>query len=100
MTLMGKSNVEASGHIPKYQITQLRNPGGFLTSPGIHRLNYNPIIWSSPTKTLVHLFIKDTTSTQFAVEGTMGVDLMPEYFRSQRQIIIDTENQFILYILF
>ena len=46
---MGKSNVEASGHMPKYQITQLRNPGGFLTSPGIHRLNYNPIIWSSPT---------------------------------------------------
>lgn len=36
--------------------------------------------------------IKDTTSTQFAVEGTMGVDLMPEYFRSQRQIIIDTEK--------
>ncbi|NER15881.1 ABC transporter permease [Spongiivirga citrea] len=36
--------------------------------------------------------IKDTVSDQFAVEATMGVDLMPEYFRSQRQLIIDTEK--------
>ncbi|TSE07277.1 undecaprenyl-diphosphate phosphatase [Aquimarina algiphila] len=36
--------------------------------------------------------IKDTLSDQFAVEGTMGVDLMPDYFRSQRQLIIDTEK--------
>ncbi len=36
--------------------------------------------------------IKDTISDRFAVEGTMGVDLMPDYFRSQRQLIIDTEK--------
>ncbi len=36
--------------------------------------------------------IKDTTSDQFAVEGTLGADLMPDYFRSQRQLIIDTEK--------
>ncbi|EZH72246.1 hypothetical protein ATO12_25260 [Aquimarina atlantica] len=36
--------------------------------------------------------IKDTISDEFAVEGTMGVDLMPDYFRSQRQLIIDTEK--------
>ncbi|MBQ4821683.1 tryptophan-rich sensory protein [Aquimarina sp. MMG016] len=36
--------------------------------------------------------IKDTVSDNFAVEGTMGVDLMPDYFRSQRQLIIDTEK--------
>jgi len=36
--------------------------------------------------------IKDTVSGQFAVEGTMGADLMPDYFRSQRQLIIDTEK--------
>ncbi|SEL48041.1 hypothetical protein SAMN04487910_2582 [Aquimarina amphilecti] len=36
--------------------------------------------------------IKDTVSDTFAVEGTMGVDLMPDYFRSQRQLIIDTEK--------
>lgn len=36
--------------------------------------------------------IRDTASPGFAVEGTMGVDLMPDYFRSQRQLIIDTEK--------
>ncbi len=36
--------------------------------------------------------IRDTLSNQFAVEGTMGADLMPDYFRSQRQLIIDTEK--------
>ena len=36
--------------------------------------------------------IKDTLSEDFAVEGTLGVDLMPDYFRSQRQLIIDTEK--------
>ncbi|WGK64696.1 tryptophan-rich sensory protein [Croceiramulus getboli] len=36
--------------------------------------------------------IRDTVSAQFAVEGTMGADLMPDYFRSQRQLIIDTEK--------
>ncbi len=36
--------------------------------------------------------IRDTTTYQFAVEGTMGADLMPDYFRSQRQLIIDTEK--------
>lgn len=36
--------------------------------------------------------IRDTLTEQFAVEGTMGADLMPDYFRSQRQLIIDTEK--------
>ena len=36
--------------------------------------------------------IKDTVTTQFGVEGTLGVDQMPDYFRSQRQLIIDTEK--------
>jgi len=36
--------------------------------------------------------IKDTVTDGFAVEGTMGADLMPDYFRSQRQLIIDTEK--------
>ncbi len=36
--------------------------------------------------------IKDTTSYEFSLEGTLGVDLMPDYFRSQRQLIIDTEK--------
>jgi len=36
--------------------------------------------------------IKDTVSYDYAVEGTLGVDRMPDYFRSQRQLIIDTEK--------
>jgi hypothetical protein len=36
--------------------------------------------------------IRDTSSAGFAVEGTLGADLMPDYFRSQRQLIIDTEK--------
>jgi len=36
--------------------------------------------------------IKDTVSYVFGVEGTLGVDRMPDYFRSQRQLIIDTEK--------
>ena len=36
--------------------------------------------------------IKDTVGKQYGVEGTLGVDQMPDYFRSQRQLIIDTEK--------
>jgi len=36
--------------------------------------------------------IKDTTSNEFGVESTLGVNRMPDYFRSQRQLIIDTEK--------
>lgn len=36
--------------------------------------------------------IRDSVAELFAVEGGMGVDLMPQYFRSQRQLIIDTEK--------
>jgi hypothetical protein len=34
----------------------------------------------------------DTAKQELSVEGGLGVDLMPEYFRSQRQIIIDSEK--------
>ncbi len=36
--------------------------------------------------------ISDTSSYEFSLEGDLGADIMPEYFRSQRQIIIDTEK--------
>ncbi|MCW5910475.1 MAG: DUF4175 family protein [Cyclobacteriaceae bacterium] len=36
--------------------------------------------------------IQDTTKYQAVEDEGLGVDLMPEYFRSQRQIIIDTEK--------
>ncbi len=36
--------------------------------------------------------IRDTIRDVFEVDGSMGVDQMPDYFRSQRQLIIDTEK--------
>ncbi len=36
--------------------------------------------------------IEDTASVDAGFDGSLGVDLMPEYFRSQRQIIIDSEK--------
>lgn len=36
--------------------------------------------------------LKDTAQDVVVADGGLGVDLMPEYFRSQRQIIIDTEK--------
>ena len=36
--------------------------------------------------------LTDTASRETVADAGLGVDLMPEYFRSQRQIIIDTEK--------
>lgn len=36
--------------------------------------------------------LQDTSSIVTSVDASLGVDLMPEYFRSQRQIIIDSEK--------
>ena len=36
--------------------------------------------------------LRDTSSITTSVDAGLGVDLMPEYFRSQRQIIIDSEK--------
>ena len=36
--------------------------------------------------------LQDTTQQETVVDDGLGVDLMPDYFRSQRQIIIDTEK--------
>lgn len=49
----------------------------------------------SPNLTRTETFfvaLRDTASENFAVDPGMGADLMPEYFRSQRQIIIDSEK--------
>lgn len=36
--------------------------------------------------------LRDTSSVSTSVDAGLGVDLLPEYFRSQRQIIIDSEK--------
>ncbi|HTE30997.1 MAG TPA: DUF4175 family protein [Chryseolinea sp.] len=48
-----------------------------------------------PNKSRTETFfisIKDTAQVMTSVDPGLSVDLMPEYFRSQRQIIIDTEK--------
>jgi hypothetical protein len=36
--------------------------------------------------------LQDTARQEMAMEDGLGVDIMPDYFRSQRQLIIDTEK--------
>lgn len=53
--------------------------------------NQQPISNYNRTETFF-IAVQDTTQYQAVDEDGLGVDLMPEYFRSQRQIIIDTEK--------
>jgi hypothetical protein len=53
--------------------------------------NREPVVNKSRTETYF-FSLQDTAAQTTSVEGGLGVDLMPEYFRSQRQIIIDTEK--------
>lgn len=53
--------------------------------------NKTPENQSNRTETFFFV-LEDTTDIEFSLVGSLGVDLMPEYFRSQRQIIIDTEK--------
>jgi hypothetical protein len=53
--------------------------------------NHAPIPQRSRTETYF-ISLQDTARQHLSVEAGLGVDLMPEYFRSQRQIIIDTEK--------
>jgi hypothetical protein len=38
------------------------------------------------------IILKDTAKVEFSLQGALGVDLMPDFFRSQLQIIIDTKK--------
>ncbi|MFY0605860.1 MAG: hypothetical protein JXR10_04040 [Cyclobacteriaceae bacterium] len=38
------------------------------------------------------VILKDTAEVEFSLQGALGVDLMPDFFRSQLQIIIDTKK--------
>lgn len=53
--------------------------------------NRTPVVNRSRTETYF-ISIPDTAQDVMVADGGLGVDLMPEYFRSQRQIIIDTEK--------
>jgi hypothetical protein len=53
--------------------------------------NKTPLPNYSRTETFF-IALQDTTKQVLVEDDGLGVDLMPEYFRSQRQIIIDTEK--------
>ena len=53
--------------------------------------NKTPIPNRARTETFV-VVMPDTTGAKFSADAGMGADLMPEYFRSQRQIIIESEK--------
>jgi hypothetical protein len=53
--------------------------------------NKTPLANRTRTETYF-IAIPDTAQDVMTADGGLGVDLMPEYFRSQRQIIIDTEK--------
>lgn len=53
--------------------------------------NKQPTIQRSRTETFFFI-LKDTAQVEFSLEGSLGVDLMPDFFRSQLQIILDTEK--------
>ncbi len=53
--------------------------------------NKQPLTNKSRTETFF-IALKDTATYEMTEDQGLGVDLMPEYFRSQRQIIIDSEK--------
>jgi hypothetical protein len=53
--------------------------------------NKSPANQSSRTESFFYI-IEDTANVEFSLQGNLGVDLMPEYFRSQLQIIIDSKK--------
>lgn len=53
--------------------------------------NRSPVANHSRTETFF-VTMRDTARFQAVADEGLGVDLMPEYFRSQRQIIIDSEK--------
>lgn len=52
----------------------------------------NKIIPNRSRTDTYFIAVQDTSEVITSTEEGLGVDLMPEYFRSQRQIIIDTEK--------
>lgn len=53
--------------------------------------NRQPRVQPSRTETYIFQWLDTARQASFEVDG-MAMDLMPDYFRSQRQIIIDTET--------
>lgn len=66
-------------------------PGDELYFYVIAQDNKVPIPNISKSETYI-ISLLDTADAEFYMQGNLGADLMPAYFRSQRQIIMDTEK--------
>lgn len=53
--------------------------------------NREPLSQSTKTETFFFI-LEDTAEVEFSLQGNLGVDIMPDYFRSQLQLIIDTKK--------
>ncbi len=82
----------------KLQATKTLDLAAFGLAPGDELYFYveasdNKEPRANRTRTETYFIaLQDTASMVNSVEASLGVDLMPEYFRSQRQIIIDSEK--------
>ncbi len=82
-------NIEASLQIDLAKMGM--EPGDELYFYVVGFDNKQPV--ANRTRTETHFIVlADTAKIEWAMDDGLGVDLMPEYFRSQRQIIIDTEK--------
>lgn len=66
-------------------------PGNELYFYGSAFDNKKPNNQQSRTETFFYI-LEDTSQMEFSLQGALGIDLMPDYFRSQLQIILDTEK--------
>ena len=86
---IGNKNAEISKNIDLYELE---------AGPGDELYYYLEVLDNrqpEPLKTRTETYfavLKDSSQEVITVEGGLGVDFMPEYFRSQRQLIIDTEK--------
>ncbi|MEQ9404290.1 MAG: hypothetical protein RIM99_11920 [Cyclobacteriaceae bacterium] len=66
-------------------------PGNELYFYAVAADNHEPNKQQARTETYFFI-LKDTSQVEFSLQGALGIDLMPDYFRSQLQLIIDTEK--------
>ncbi|MFZ9046274.1 MAG: hypothetical protein ACO2ZZ_10445 [Cyclobacteriaceae bacterium] len=89
-------NEEVSGN--RMDLTKSWTAEKFQLGPGNEFYFHVEAIDNKPpsgqlTKSPTYFFaINDTSDVEFSLVGDLGVDMMPEYFKSQLQLIIETEK--------
>ncbi|WP_143308926.1 DUF4175 domain-containing protein [Chitinophaga vietnamensis] len=84
-----------NAHLPRYELSRQLNLGALHLQPGDELYFHIAVTDSRRQQTLsdVYIVTLPDTAQLFNLEGVAnGVNIKPEYFRSQRQIIIETEQ--------